>query len=210
MDATKYKFKKLTPVKDAELNVYADSLDYVFRDEDLKNIAITGSYSSGKSSILDSYKATHPDKKFLHISLAHFKTATGSSEAGNSNIGDDVVDKGKLNQKFEANIKTVEGKILNQLIHQIATEKIPQTHFKIKRPISRKTLISLSAMITIFLTLAIFLFNKITWLTFVEGISIHWLQSLLRITTNDLFILVALGVCIFIVFLGVQSLEASA
>jgi len=76
MDTTKYKFRKLTPVRDVELNVYADSLDYVFRDDDLKNVAITGPYSSGKSSMLETYKDTHKDKRFIHISLAHFETAT--------------------------------------------------------------------------------------------------------------------------------------
>lgn len=62
MDTTRYKFHKLTPIRDTELNVYADSLDYVFRDDDLKNVAITGPYSSGKSSMLETYKATHKDK----------------------------------------------------------------------------------------------------------------------------------------------------
>ena len=69
----KIKFQKLTPTNDVELNVYKDAFDYIFENSDVKNIALSGPYSAGKSSVLESYKKSNPDKKFLHISLAHFK-----------------------------------------------------------------------------------------------------------------------------------------
>ena len=35
---------------------------------DIKNVAISGAYSAGKSSVLASYKKKHSDLLFLHIS----------------------------------------------------------------------------------------------------------------------------------------------
>ena len=50
------RFSKLTTVEDMELDIYGDALDYAFRESDIHNIAITGYYSSRKSSIIRSYE----------------------------------------------------------------------------------------------------------------------------------------------------------
>ena len=99
------------------LDVYEEAIDYVFNNPDVKNIAISGAYSAGKSSVLASYKKRHDDLRFLHISLAHFKSP---------------------DQEDETDIKesVLEGKILNQLIHQIPSDKIPQTNFRVKKSIN--------------------------------------------------------------------------
>ena len=113
MDANKRKFHKLTPTPDTKLGIYEEALAYVFSDNDLKNIAITGSYSSGKSSMLEAYKNKWKEKKFIHISLTHFETATnlstgtdGDEETPNADTRSKTVDESEL-----------EGKIINQLIH---------------------------------------------------------------------------------------------
>ena len=67
-------FEKLTPNKDIDLNTYEEALDFIFKEDEIKNIAITGSYSAGKSSVIESYKRKNKDKKFLHISLANFES----------------------------------------------------------------------------------------------------------------------------------------
>lgn len=211
MDTTKYKFQKLTPVRDTKLSVYADSLDYVFHDDDLKNIAITGPYSSGKSSMLETYKSANKDKRFIHISLAHFESVTSPSMDFNDNSQSLEVDKKNVkdkayNQRFEADIKSVEGKILNQLIHQIDTKKIPQTHFKIKRPLSPKKMLGISAMFTIFITLLIFLFNRNAWIIFVNGISSCSFKLLLSPTTAEWFVIISIGTCALITFWGLFNL----
>lgn len=66
------KFQKLTPTDTVDLNAYEEGFKFIFENEDIRNIAISGPYSSGKSSLLESYKAKHKSQKFLHISLAHF------------------------------------------------------------------------------------------------------------------------------------------
>lgn len=51
MKENKYKFERLTPVDDIDLNVYEEAIDYVFDNSDIKNVAISGAYSAGKSSV---------------------------------------------------------------------------------------------------------------------------------------------------------------
>lgn len=113
-----YKFQKLTPISDVELGIYKNAIDFVFANDDLKNIAISGQYSAGKSSLVESYKKNHSNIKFVHISLAHFR-ATEEAET---------------NEPSKSISETaLEGKILNQLIHQINADDIPQTNFKVKK-----------------------------------------------------------------------------
>lgn len=56
MAESKYHFERLTPIVDMDLEVYEDAINYVFDNQDIKNVAITGAYSAGKSSVLASYK----------------------------------------------------------------------------------------------------------------------------------------------------------
>ena len=67
-----YKFQKLTPTSDVDLSVYENALQYVFSEQDIRNVAIAGAYSSGKSSVIAAFEERHKSEIFLHISLAHF------------------------------------------------------------------------------------------------------------------------------------------
>ena len=86
MKENKYKFERLTPVDDIDLNVYEEAIDYVFDNSDIKNVAISGAYSAGKSSVLASYKKKHSNLCFLHISLAHFRPFDQEDETEISNL----------------------------------------------------------------------------------------------------------------------------
>ena len=50
-------------VKQFELNIYDHALDFIFKNDDVKNIAISGAYSAGKSSVLETYKKKHSRSK---------------------------------------------------------------------------------------------------------------------------------------------------
>ena len=112
MAESKYRFERLTPTDDVDLTVYEEAINYVFENPDIKNVAISGAYSAGKSSVLASYKKSHRRLRFLHISLAHFQSPSEEDET-------------------EVKESVLEGKILNQLIHQIPSDKIPQTNFRV-------------------------------------------------------------------------------
>lgn len=52
-------FKKLTPKDDIEIKVYEEALNFVFDNDDICNVAVSGPYSAGKSSVIESYKKKH-------------------------------------------------------------------------------------------------------------------------------------------------------
>ena len=171
MAENKYHFERLTPTDSLDLNVYEEAINYVFDNPDVRNVAISGAYSAGKSSVLASYKKKHSDKNFLHISLAHFQSPN---------------EKDKKEKEVEAEVKesVLEGKILNQLIHQISSDKIPQTNFRVKRRI-RPASIIIKALETIALLTAIiyFVFFDL-WKSYVSVLPANWLKSVLELSAH--------------------------
>lgn len=145
----KYHFQKLTPIFDADISVYEEAINFALSNSDIKNIAISGAYSAGKSSVLESYKKKHEKYRFIHISLAHFRTPE------QENIRALKQEKGESEELVKESV--LEGKILNQLIHQIPVENIPQTNFRVKKGVSRKQLVWLTAFSSLFIGVIVFL-----------------------------------------------------
>lgn len=129
MEDETHKFQKLTPIDNIELGIYKNAMNYIFEHNDIRNVAITGAYSAGKSSILASYKK-QSGLKFIHISLAHFCSFTGENDR-------DVTE------------AILERKIINQLIQHIDVNKIPQTNFKVKRRVKRRVVLAQTIMILV-------------------------------------------------------------
>lgn len=116
-----YNFDKLTPSEKVDLNIYNDAFSYIFENNDICNVAISGPYSSGKSSLLKSYEVTN-GFKFLYLSLAHFEQ---QGDAGNG-LGNE---KGQVKYSSKS---IIEGKLINQLVQKIDPQKVPKTYFKTK------------------------------------------------------------------------------
>ncbi|HDE1930974.1 TPA: hypothetical protein ACF94D_004939 [Klebsiella michiganensis] len=180
MSDDSYKFQKLTPFSDVELGVYKNAIDFVFANNDLKNVAISGQYSAGKSSLVESYKKSHSNIKFVHISLAHFRS---NEEAETNEPGKDI------------NETALEGKVLNQLIHQINADDIPQTHFKVKKKIRTNSIVinTIFTVLFIAMILHITLFNK--WGKFVSLLSDGNLKTLLTLSTKYDTLLISGFIC---------------
>jgi len=49
MEVRNLGFQKLTPISDADLSVYEEAIDYVFDNNDIRNIALSGAYSLSTS-----------------------------------------------------------------------------------------------------------------------------------------------------------------
>ena len=63
-------YKDFTPEKQIKNGEeYLNALDWALKNPDIKNIALSGPYGSGKSSIIQSYMEKHPSVKALNISL---------------------------------------------------------------------------------------------------------------------------------------------
>ena len=129
-----YDFQSLTPLKDTDLDGYREAFDFVSKHEDICNVAVSGAYGSGKSSVLETLKSVDQSHKYINISLADF---TNTETAGN-NFHSDKEDSKDANKKQTSKDNRLEGKILNQLIHQINPDDIPLTNFRIKREPDKK------------------------------------------------------------------------
>ena len=167
-----YHFERLTPIDNMGLNVYEEAIDYAFDNSDIKNVAISGAYSAGKSSVLASYKKKHSDLHFLHISLAHFKSPEQEDEV-------------------EVKESVLEGKILNQLIHQIPSEKIPQTNFRVKKKVSAKSVIKPTIEAVLFFIAAIYFTCFDIWKSYVNTLPNNWFKSILTLSTHQYALMVA-------------------
>lgn len=180
----KYHFEALAPIDNSDISVYEEAINFVFENQDIKNVAISGAYGSGKSSVLATYEKKYPEKKFIHVSLAHFEPDTGKKDRGAEKHPTESV---------------LEGKVLNQLIHQLSEHNIPQTNFRIKSSLSRRQIAIKSALITALFVTVVHLVFSYTWIDFVttfeEG-SIF--RRILNLTTTPIsfFISGSVGFCI--------------
>jgi len=175
-------FEKLTPVNDSDISVYEAAIDFVFKNDDVRNIAISGAYGAGKSSVLASYKAKHSSTKFLHISLAHFQ---------------DTQDEGNSNEPIKNSV--LEGKILNQLIHQIPANKIPQTNFRIKKSTGNKIIFGYTAATALLLLTLLHILFFDNWSVFVGTIPAGKIQQILSLSATSTALLVS-GIVFFAIF----------
>lgn len=141
---TQNELTPLYPRDDIDISKYEKILESTLLDEKCLNIAITGSYGAGKSSLINTYEK---DKElhFTRISLAHFSPI--ESENG--------IYENNTNEKKE-NERLLEGKIINQLIHQTDQKNIPLTRFKIKKHPQKKVIFGYCVAIAVFILLLVF------------------------------------------------------
>lgn len=99
----KNELKKIQP--------YLVNIKKAINTKGINNIAITGSYGSGKSTVLKTFQHYNPEFEYLNISLASFK--------------DNKVDSGQ--NDFE---RKLEISILQQIFYHVKPSKIPDSRFK--------------------------------------------------------------------------------
>ena len=136
-------FKSLAPKQDIDISGYEDALDEALNSDSVRNIALTGIYGAGKSSVLNSYESRHPKEKFLHIELPHFQSKHATKKSNDDEYG--------------TSIKTIEYKIINQLLCQVDPKKIPKSLFKTKRNLSSEDRFGVIAIIVTLLFSGIFI-----------------------------------------------------
>lgn len=101
--------------------------------DDIKNIAVTGPYGSGKSSILKTLTEDFKkDRKYLSISLATLKSGLENQDArneGDATETDNSITKGTSKENEELNRK-IEYSIVQQLIYRESTDDLPNSRIK--------------------------------------------------------------------------------
>ncbi|WP_294207689.1 hypothetical protein [uncultured Chryseobacterium sp.] len=105
-----YKLEILSPVdkkNDPRIKKYLKHIKDAIDNKDVKNLALSGVYGSGKSTIIKSFKSQYPETTILHISLASF-----------NEIQDGSYDKFK--DQIQLNI-------LQQIIYSQKADKLPES-----------------------------------------------------------------------------------
>lgn len=118
-DFEKNFYSDLMPKDDVDkIETYHKALDWVINVNDrIKNVALSGPYGAGKSTIIESYikKSNLKRDKFLRISLATFNK--------------DSVDQ-----------QLIEKSILEQMIYRVDGKKTPFSRFKKIQKVTKKTI----------------------------------------------------------------------
>ena len=142
------RFRSLAPTAEIDdPEIYHEALDWALSNrkrEDIKNIAITGYYGSGKSSVIKNFIAHHNHKfKFLPLSLATFKdfeTTDGSMDS----------------------IKEIEESILQQIFYNVSDRKIPNSRFsKIPHDLTFQYVLFALPIVVFLLSLSLFFFKEV-------------------------------------------------
>lgn len=137
----------LSPIDDFKRHKeYIIRLKNAIDQPNVFNIALTGSYGAGKSSILKTFKAYYPEYHYVNVSLASFVEV-------NLSDGDNTV-KGK-EDGFE---EQLEYSILQQLFYHVKATNIPESRFgRIERTSSKKRILnSVSILLFVVANLCLF------------------------------------------------------
>ena len=112
-DSSRY-YEALTPADDIENGQeYMTALDWALKQPNIHNIAISGPYGSGKSSVIESYLKKRQGLKALRLSLAAFN-----------------LQKEKSGKTEESKEKELETGILKQLFYSVDSRRIPQSRYR--------------------------------------------------------------------------------
>lgn len=157
------KFYSLTPeVLDENKKIYTESLDFAFSNSDIKNIAITGIYGAGKSTIWKTYVEQNKLDNIITVSLGKyeddlfFNNINEDINVNNKEISDIPENENQEINKEETDINSnrIERQIINQILSQIKSKNIPLSKYKFKENKS-KALIWMNILPIISLLLAI-------------------------------------------------------
>jgi len=133
-------YDDLTPTsRGDEDKKYSKILKWALKNKNIKNIALTGSYGSGKSSIIKTFTKEHREYNILNISLASFSDK-------------DIEDNKDINRLIELSI-------LQQMFYHVKHKQIPDSRFKRIRNLRTRNVIFKSFLFIIWLLAAIFFFK---------------------------------------------------
>lgn len=120
-------YNSLAPTESDNYDKYSDAFKFALdsngKSKKITNIAVTGPYASGKSSVIENVKEEFGSNNFITLSLTDF-----------NNIDSEYNTK-EENKKIEEDL---EAQLINQLIHKIDSKKIEDSRFLINKKIDTK------------------------------------------------------------------------
>ncbi|ERH50901.1 hypothetical protein O203_11360 [Ectopseudomonas chengduensis] len=134
-------FEPLTPVLlDADRSRrYESELLSALSNDQIRNIAITGEYGAGKSSVIRTFVDRHPELTYAFVSLAAFgkdlnKDGAGKptdSPAASAESSPRTTDPKGAEKKTDSDILTrIEETIVQQLLYAVPSDELPKSRLK--------------------------------------------------------------------------------
>ncbi|MEX1467994.1 hypothetical protein [Enterococcus sp. C74] len=112
--------KLLTDEELNRINPYIKRIVDGVRNPDITNIALMGSYGSGKSTIIKNFEFLYPNYKVLNLSLGSYSKQELENQDANAEEIDNIDD---LNEKLE-------NSLVKQMIYREKNSKLPYSRFK--------------------------------------------------------------------------------
>lgn len=142
----------LSPTDSADLQ-YVNMLKKAVEDVNVRNIAISGAYGSGKSSIIKTFQKIYPEYKSLNLSLANFaeehevETKKTVVEEGNEPVKTTV----EYNPDTSIDINKLEYSLVQQFFYHVKNSDVPSSRYgRIKRLTrTRRLLYTISLLLLI-------------------------------------------------------------
>ncbi len=126
---------------------YSNAIKWALENENINNIALTGPYGSGKSSILKKFQNDYKSYKYLNISLASFNEKLEKQEGNNP-------------EPDIASNQLIELSILQQIFYKEKQSKLLHSRFKRIRNLKLSQLILLTLFWFLWLVSIIKLFKS--------------------------------------------------
>lgn len=127
MEKGKPKFNALTPevLEEGNKSIYNEALDFAFDNKDIKNIAITGIYGAGKSTVWNTYVKETKKENIITVSLGKYEDNIDENDIK-------LEDEENSSEHFLDNENRVERQIINQILSQINAKDIPLSKYGFK------------------------------------------------------------------------------
>lgn len=129
---------------------YHKSLEYGIENKNVHNIALTGPYGSGKSSLLRTFEKNYNKYKYINISLASFIDDSVSLE--------DLSEEEKL-KKINEQEKNIEKGILQQIFYKVDSKRIPYARFRKIKNLTNGSVVKYLLLIISTLGLGVLIFK---------------------------------------------------
>ena len=205
-DAFDFEYRDLTPTDKAEgCETYIEALEWALHNPKIRNIALAGTYGSGKSSIIETFIKYRKDQEktksfwkrpwawisckcsnkkndfMLKLSMATFLSGI-TLEHAQENKGDDISeDKTSTSiggEKIRIPIDEVERGILKQLFYKVHPRKLPQSRYRRLFKMNFWCSVAKTCGGLLFLWMIISVFNPLIGTYIVEDIDLAWHRSI--------------------------------
>lgn len=133
----------------------AEVLGHAVNNNDIRNVAITGPFGSGKSSIIQTLMEEHKEFHYLPISLA---TLQADKEGDGTDSECDETSE-EREKRIENLNRKIEYSILQQLIYKEKIENVPNSRFRRIIHLGKKKLFLYSGGIVLFIIAFFVLFE---------------------------------------------------